>query len=594
MKTFLQTLTLFIILVFGVQLVSVDAQQLAFQGILRDQTGRSVADGSYTMTFKLYTVQTAGTALWTETHPEVQVKQGVYIVYLGSVTSLASVGFDVQYYLGVTVGSGAEFSPRVTLSTVPYSRGVLGDSNVFPSSGNIKVGSSMDLSGDINILGTGKVKFPDGTTLNSGSNNALSGPDNVTVQVDNNGSSSTSNTLDIGFGSANTLSYQLGRSTLDLLRAKTIHRGVSNVYQEFNEAETKMWDVARTGTTGADRAGSSLLFRSYDNGASARNTFRLDRTGNAEFYYDLKVGGQLLGDVKIENKLQIGADLSYMPGKLVVTGFETLPNFNDPFDKYMQAYRNSTATSWSLNAINNGKIGVPPNQTPISAPKISIYATQDIAGYEFIVFSDERIKTDISQSNTSEDLESLNKIKIQNYRHKDFINNPGQFKKVIAQQVEEVYPLAVNRSTSFIPDIYEPVLQAGITQKGLVTTVQLAKTHTLKVDDKVKLILPVGEKIVNVTAVPTEDSFSFEYESTLDQVFVYGKLVNDFRMVDYDAIAMLNVSATQELYKRILELESALKSNEKKFSELSGEMQQMRAQMQQILNATAMGASPRN
>jgi len=594
MKTYLQTLTLFIILVFGVQLVSVDAQQLAFQGVLRDQTGRSVADGSYTMTFKLYTAQTGGSALWTETHPEVQVKQGVYIVYLGSVTSLASVGFDVQYYLGVTVGSGAEFSPRVTLSTVPYSRGVLGDSNVFPSSGNIKVGSSMDLTGDINILGTGKVKFPDGTTLNSGSNNALSGPDNVTVQVDNNGSSSTSNTLDIGFGSANTLSYQLGRSTLDLLRAKTIHRGVSNVYQEFNEAETKMWDVARTGTTGADRAGSSLLFRSYDNGASARNTFRLDRTGNAEFYYDLKVGGQLLGDVKIENKLQIGADLSYMPGKLVVTGFETLPNFNDPFDKYMQAYRNSTATSWSLNAINNGKIGVPPNQTPISAPKISIYATQDIAGYEFIVFSDERIKTDISQSNTSEDLESLNKIKIQNYRHKDFINNPGQFKKVIAQQVEEVYPLAVNRSTSFIPDIYEPVLQAGITQKGLVTTVQLAKTHTLKVDDKVKLILPVGEKIVNVTAVPTEDSFSFEYESTLDQVFVYGKLVNDFRMVDYDAIAMLNVSATQELYKRILELESALKSNEKKFSELSGEMQQMRAQMQQILNATTMGASPRN
>jgi len=65
-------------------------------------------------------------------------------------------------------------------------------------------------------------------------------------------------------------------------------------------------------------------------------------------------------------------------------------------------------------------------------------------------------------------------------------------------------------------------------------------------------------------------------------------------MVDYDAIAMLNVSATQELYKRILELESALKSNEKKFSELSGEMQQMRAQMQQILNATTMGASPRN
>ena len=35
-----------------------------------------------------------------------------------------------------------------------------------------------------------------------------------------------------------------------------------------------------------------------------------------------------------------------------------------------------------------------------------------------------------------------------------------------------------------------------------------------------------------------------------DRVFVYGKEVNDFRVVDYDAISMLNVSATQELAKR--------------------------------------------
>jgi hypothetical protein len=586
MRTFTQRLLLVIATLFSLQLGIVEAQQLAFQGVLRDQTGRSVADGSYTMTFKLYTVQTGGSALWTETHPEVQVKQGVYIVYLGSVTSLASVGFDVQYYLGVTIGSGAEFSPRVSLSTVPYSRGVLGDSNVFPSSGKIKVGSSMDLTGDINILGNGVVKFPDGTTLNSGSNNTLNGPDNITIQIDNNGSSSSNNSLDIGIGSANTLLYQFKRNTFELLNAKTIQRGVSNVYQEFNEAETKMWDITRTGTTGADRAGSSLLFRSYDNGSSVRNTFRLDRTGNALFYYDAKVTG----------KLTVGADLSYMPAKFVVNGFELLDQYTDPFDVFTATGTSSTTGEITAARIANGRIthfnGNAGNGT-FSPAKVSVYATDAVATLGLILFSDERIKTDIELSNSEEDLITLNRIKIQNYRHIDFVNTPGQFKKVIAQQVEEVYPLAVNRSTSVIPNIYEPVKETSISQKGSETTIQLSKAHDLIAGDKVKLILATGEKMVEVTAIPSENSFSFEYDFTLDKAFVYGKLVDDFRMVDYDAISMLNVSATQELYKRIVELESALKTNEKKFSELSGEMQQMRAQMQQILNATA-GATPRN
>ena len=38
-------------------------------------------------------------------------------------------------------------------------------------------------------------------------------------------------------------------------------------------------------------------------------------------------------------------------------------------------------------------------------------------------------------------------------------------------------------------------------------------------------------------------------------VFVYGRQVEDFRTIDYEAIAMLNVSATQESLKRIRELE---------------------------------------
>ena len=46
------------------------------------------------------------------------------------------------------------------------------------------------------------------------------------------------------------------------------------------------------------------------------------------------------------------------------------------------------------------------------------------------------------------------------------------------------------------------------------------------------------------------DKFRVEIESDPEEVFVYGREVADLRFVDYDAIAMLNVSATQALARR--------------------------------------------
>ncbi|MCB0315959.1 MAG: hypothetical protein KDH84_22350, partial [Calditrichaeota bacterium] len=60
-------------------------------------------------------------------------------------------------------------------------------------------------------------------------------------------------------------------------------------------------------------------------------------------------------------------------------------------------------------------------------------------------------------------------------------------------------------------------------------------------------------------------------------VFVYGREVNDFHTVDYEAISMLNVSATQELYRLIQQQQreiDALKSQnnalKKEVTSLSG------------------------
>ncbi len=55
-----------------------------------------------------------------------------------------------------------------------------------------------------------------------------------------------------------------------------------------------------------------------------------------------------------------------------------------------------------------------------------------------------------------------------------------------------------------------------------------------------------GEGIHEVLEV-TKDKFRTDFKPEGDKVFVYGREVNDFRTVDYDAIAMLNVSATQQI-----------------------------------------------
>jgi len=92
---------------------------LGYQSVLFDGSGVVVADGTYSITFKLYDAATGGTALWTETQ-SVATSSGVFNAILGSATSL-NLPFDTQYWLGISVEGGAELSPRVQLTASPYS-----------------------------------------------------------------------------------------------------------------------------------------------------------------------------------------------------------------------------------------------------------------------------------------------------------------------------------------------------------------------------------------------------------------------------------------------------------------------------------------
>ena len=96
--------------------------QINYQGKLADSSGTAVADGSYSIVFNLYTASSGGTAIWTESHTganKVSVTSGLFSTMLGSITSLSTVDFNQTLYLGVTVESDSEMTPRKILGAVP-------------------------------------------------------------------------------------------------------------------------------------------------------------------------------------------------------------------------------------------------------------------------------------------------------------------------------------------------------------------------------------------------------------------------------------------------------------------------------------------
>ncbi|MGY8783741.1 MAG: hypothetical protein ACKVHA_10110, partial [Fidelibacterota bacterium] len=139
MKSSFKSLLLFFLISFTY------ATEFSVQGVLRDPLGRTVNDGAYSVTFKIYDVASNGSALWTEVHggdaPEVSVQHGVFTVLLGSITSMEVLAFNKKYWIGITIEEGVEMFPRTQLTTSPYSKSVFGTDNVFPSIGRIGVGT---------------------------------------------------------------------------------------------------------------------------------------------------------------------------------------------------------------------------------------------------------------------------------------------------------------------------------------------------------------------------------------------------------------------------------------------------------------------
>ena len=281
-------------------------------------------------------------------------------------------------------------------------------------------------------------------------------------------------------------------------------------------------------------------------------------------------GGKLGVDVNSPtHKLHVAGDVMADGGWLRTTG----PTgwYNQTYgggwrmtdNNWIRSYGNkavyisgSTGLSWSGRYFSTGTAYGSYNGTSAVGLEVSSGIVANWIGAN----SDERIKDIIGRSNSKDDLSNLLAVKVTDYKMKDKVQYGEKVtKKVIAQQLKTVFPQAVSLHTKVIPDIYK----VSEIKEGYI------KLETdLKKGDKVKLIFEKDEQTSDeLVEVLSTDKNGFSVNNKNEgKVFVFGKQVDDFHVVDYDAVSMLNVSATQELYKLILKQQKTIDTQKKQIS----------------------------
>lgn len=233
-------------------------------------------------------------------------------------------------------------------------------------------------------------------------------------------------------------------------------------------------------------------------------------------------------------------------------------------------------TSWGVVTFSSG------------APQpMSILAYGTISSnYGFSIASDIRIKKDIQPAEQGA-LQVIDKIPIKSY---DLIDNYRDGLKtsfnVIAQELLQVYPEAVSKGVSFIPNIYIKCKWIIVSETEL--EIYIEKSHELVVGDEIEIILEDNSiKECDVTAIIDEKTFrvnkwdAFKLEIT-DECFIYGKKVKDFLRIDKTKVAMLGLAGTKELYQLVKSQQKQIEKQEETIKTLLDHVTRLTEQVNQI------------
>ena len=145
---------------------------ISYQGRLADSSGNPINTSGVGMQFRLYNTDIGGSPLWEESHTAVPVEDGLFHVLLGSTNPIpvSLLANNSTLWLGVTVGSDSEMTPREQIASVPYAMiastvpdGSITEDKLAPGLSLIPPGTIVMWSGSL-------AEIPDGWALCDGTN----------------------------------------------------------------------------------------------------------------------------------------------------------------------------------------------------------------------------------------------------------------------------------------------------------------------------------------------------------------------------------------------------------------------------------------
>jgi uncharacterized coiled-coil protein SlyX len=541
-------------------------QSFSYQAVAHDAAGNALASKTVGLQLSILDGSAAGTVVYSETFSPVTNGQGLFTVAVGagtvvtgsfSAVNWASGNKYLKTELDPTGGKSYTVTGTSELLSVPYALfagstpGGTGGSGPWATSGNnisnsntggvgigtgsntvdndLQIGDAPSFSGNYLAMGNGtqatSFAFESGTTTWYTNNNfalmpVFGGAGNVGI-----GTLSPVNTLQIGNPpgfSGNQLAIGNGTQGTSFALSSTAVTWFSNV-------PFALMPAGGSGNVGIGVVPSIT--------STSKMTIAANTNGNGILVQN---GARIAfeaasGDLDIDNgDANITGNASIV-GSLTVTGSAGL----DPL------------TGAKASLTQPGFIG----QAPLAIDA----SGGDVWAYAFYATSDSRVKNIVGHSDAVSDLEKLDQLEVTDYTMKDTLTfGNRQFKKVIAQQVEKVYPQLIRKQKGFIPNVYQQTTKIQRTDGGYLLTFDHPH-HLSAAASRIRVQTAGVVKPYNILSIPSDHSVVIQspiFAAT--RVFVYGEEVDDFRSVDYEGLTTLNISATQELSELVKQQAEAI------------------------------------
>jgi hypothetical protein len=185
--------------------------------------------------------------------------------------------------------------------------------------------------------------------------------------------------------------------------------------------------------------------------------------------------------------------------------------------------------------------------------QVHVYNTMN-APY-FNSHSDIRTKTDVTKLDSKNSLDIL--LKLNPVSYKFLKNNGTTIDKekdnfgFISQEVNKLLPNTITYHEDYIPNIFK--------YAKCKDDIVYISTDKIKINDKLKIFYDdfnnkdsPDNLLECIVKEITNDYIVIDKKISVEDCFVYGSFVKDKQTLSYNSIFSVNVSATQELYKIIM------------------------------------------